>query len=257
MRPSLRRNIIANARPLKDENGALRGAVTVLRNVTEQKRAHRSLVDSEQMAQAIINTAIDAFIQRMIQASSSTGARTPKPCSDGAGGEAVGAKADDLIVPELQRDANNHWVGKFLRDVGSGAKGWRFEAPLLHRDGSEIFTEMSLTELRRGEDHIINAFIRDISQKRAAEEQLIQAQKMESVGQLTGGIAHDFNNMLTVSPGRSRSWPKLSRTTLISRASWTLISEAGRPGDGAHREPARICAKAALAARRGRRQCAV
>ena len=41
----------------------LRGAITVLRNVTEQKRAHQSLVDSEQIAQAIINTALDAFVQ--------------------------------------------------------------------------------------------------------------------------------------------------------------------------------------------------
>ena len=61
--PCVAANIIANARPLKDESGALRGAVTVLRNVTEQKRAHQSLVDSEQMAQAIIKTALDAFIQ--------------------------------------------------------------------------------------------------------------------------------------------------------------------------------------------------
>jgi PAS domain S-box-containing protein len=228
--PCVAANIIANARPLKDESGTLRGAVTVLRNVTEQKRAHQSLVDSEQMAQAIINTAIDAFIQMDEGGTILDWSPHAEAMLGWTRSEAVGANADDLIVPELQRDANNHWVGKFLHDVGSGAKGWRFEAPLLHRDGSEIFTEMSLTELRRGEGHIINAFIRDITQKRAAEEQLIQAQKMESVGQLTGGIAHDFNNMLTVITGTIeilaeavKNEPHLARIV-------TLISEAADRG---------------------------
>src|SRR4029079_17176295 len=55
-------NIVANARPLRDL-GKLRGAVTVLRDVTEQKRAHQALVDSEQMAQSIVRSSLDAFVQ--------------------------------------------------------------------------------------------------------------------------------------------------------------------------------------------------
>ena len=119
---------------------------------------------------------------------------------------------------------------------------------------TRFFVEVSLTALRRGDGYIINAFVRDITQKRIAEEQLIQAQKMESVGQLTGGIAHDFNNMLTVITGTIEILADGVKDTPHLATITKLIGEAADRGAQLTAEPVVVRPQAAVAAGRDRRQ---
>jgi PAS domain S-box-containing protein len=193
--------IVANARPLRDTRGQLCGALTVLRDVTEQKQAHQALVESEQMAQSIAMTALDAFVQTDENGLILDWSPQAEVVTGWTRAESIGLKVVDLVFPEPLRAGHRQRIAQFLADAADGATGMRYESPALHRDGHEFFAEVSLTALKRGDGYIINAFVRDITQKRAAEAQLIQALKMESLGQLTGGIAHDFNNMLTVITG--------------------------------------------------------
>ncbi|MCK1277117.1 PAS domain S-box protein [Bradyrhizobium sp. 61] len=171
----------------------------------QDKRAAAQLAEQAQagaqMTQAVIKTALDAFVQTdangivlewSVQAEALTG-WTRK--------EALGADVVNLLIAESLRDGFRQRMMRLLPELSDTPIGIRFEATLLHRNGDRILIEASSTALQLGGRTIINNFVKDVTQKRAAEEQLIQAQKMEAVGQLTGGIAHEFNNMLTVITG--------------------------------------------------------
>ncbi|MBR0791995.1 PAS domain S-box protein [Bradyrhizobium manausense] len=166
--------------------------------LAEQAQAR---ADSAQVTQAVIKTALDAFMQtdeRGIvlewspQAEALTGWSRP---------EAIGADVVELLVAEPLRAGFRQRMMRLLPELSGTPIGIRFEANLVHRNGDEILVEASSTALRIGGRSVINVFVKDVTRKRAAEEQLIQSQKMEAVGQLTGGIAHEFNNMLTVITG--------------------------------------------------------
>ncbi|WP_163152523.1 hybrid sensor histidine kinase/response regulator [Bradyrhizobium uaiense] len=193
--------LVANARPLRDDAANLRGAVAVLHDVTAHRRAHQALVDSEQMAQAIVRTALDAFVQTDQDGIVLDWSPQAEALTGWTRSEAVGQRVVELVFPEELRVAHRQRITRFLQETAAGGMGMRYETASVHRDGHRFHVEVSLNALRRGDGYIINSFVRDVTQRRVAEEQLIQAQKTESLGRLTGGIAHDFNNMLTVITG--------------------------------------------------------
>jgi len=70
----------------------------------------------------------------------------------------------------------------------------------IRKDGSLVWvhSRVSLVTTKENKAAYFVVAVEDLTERRATEAQLLQAQKMEVVGQLTGGIAHDFNNLLTV-----------------------------------------------------------
>jgi PAS domain S-box-containing protein len=102
------------------------------------------------------------------------------------------------------------------RSLSIAAETGKFETEAwrVRKDGSQFWANVVIDAIRNDNGELIGfaKITRDITERRNAQEaleraqhQLVQAQKMEALGQLTGGVAHDFNNLLMIVSGQAQS----------------------------------------------------
>ena len=171
-----------------------------IRDITErknvQKKAEQALKESEQRYRALFEESIDG-VYSVLRDGEITDANASFCELFGYTREAmIGKDIRELYFDPADRP-------RFQKEIEKKGLVKDYEVKLRKRDGTEVDCLIT-SSVHFGKDGSIAGYrgtIRDVTDQKRLQRQLLQAQKMESVGTLAGGIAHDFNNLLHRGPG--------------------------------------------------------
>lgn len=184
--------------PIWDENGKMIGTVGHGRIVTKEREIEKKLIQSEEKYRRIFEESQD-----VVFVSSADGKFLD---INPAGLQLFGySSLDEIrkvdIAKELYKNPQDR--RKYQQRLRENGFIKDYELQLKRKDGTELIVVENSTAIYDPDRNVIacRGIMRDITEKKNLEDQLAQAQKMESIGTLAGGVAHDFNNLLTVING--------------------------------------------------------
>ena len=182
------------------QDGEIIGSVVTFLDITERVEAENAARREEARARNYLNIA--GSIICTVDAEGTITLINQAGCEilEHDENEIVGKNMFDLFVPEDELDERR---ARFQRWIKGEESINDTESRIVSRSGNERIVRWKLVPLKSddGNLHGILASGQDITEQRRTESHLIQAQKMEAVGQLTSGVAHDFNNILAVVMG--------------------------------------------------------
>lgn len=171
--------------------------------VAERKQAAQALRASEERIRLIVDTALDAVISCDASGSIIEWNAQAERTFGWSRAEAVGRNLTETIIPPKYREAHERGMKRFLATGEGPVLNKRIEFTALQKDGREFPVELAISPVRIGGTFLFSAFLRDITERKEAEQklqaahrQLLDASRQAGMAEVATGVLHNVGNVL-------------------------------------------------------------
>ncbi len=182
--------------PLYDTRGKVYSICGISTDITKRKMADELLRESEARLRIITNSANDCIIMMDDEGEICFWNTAAEEIFGYSVSEAIGKHLHDLLVPERFQKSHHDAFPKWTKTGEGDAIGKILELSGIRKGGAEFPLDLSISSVKHDNRWMAIGIIRDITERKNLETQLLQAQKLESIGQLAAGIAHEINTPL-------------------------------------------------------------